>query len=50
MAEDLAWLERGWQWLVENPRHSRHDELETAWIERLRAYERTYATWREATR
>lgn len=47
-AEDVAWLERGWAWLVANPQHPRHDEFEDAWIARLRAYERTYTIWLEA--
>lgn len=48
MTKDLAWLERGWQWLVANPAHPRHDEFEMAWVERLRAYERIYSVEQEA--
>ena len=38
-AEDVAWLERGWDWLAGNAGHPRHDEFEAEWIKRLGWYE-----------
>ena len=49
-AEDVAWLEKGWRWLRDNPSDPRHDAAEARWIARLRAYERAYWQTRRQAR
>ena len=37
-----AWLERGWEWMKDNPDHTRAGEFFDEWLEVLPTYEQTY--------
>ena len=37
-----AWLERGWEWLKDNPDHPKASEFFDEWLEVLHKYEETY--------
>lgn len=41
-AEDVAWLEKGWQWLNANEGHPKHAAFEAQWMKRLAWYEQAY--------
>jgi hypothetical protein len=40
--EARTWLEKGWEWMKENPDHPRAGEFFDEWLKVLRKYEETY--------
>lgn len=42
MDKDIQWLDNGWKWLAANEGDPRYEDMERAWIARLRKYEEAY--------